>query len=249
MVRLRLVLMSLAVVFAFSAVTTSVAQAECEGVLPEHKCIWEIKETGGGGFEELKAEEEINTVGSEVSTFTLTAGAKVITCTGVSILNVLLGGKPGKDFTDRLLLTGCTTTEMGCKVKSKGKTIAGEILITNLRTKLVERSKGAENNILADNFEQKTRKGVKEWVTLEFGKMENTLEAGTRFEHKILEEACAGYVTTKVKGAIAAKVEAEKLNFPTPELSGTTLQAFGVAATLAGTVKVALEEPGESKGS
>jgi ribosomal protein S17E len=241
--------MSLAVAFTFSTVATSAAQAECGGVLPEHKCIWEIKETAGGAFEELKAEEEMNTVGSEVSTFTLTAGAKAITCTEVSILNVLLGGKPGKDFTDRLLLKGCTTTEIGCKVKSKGNTKAGEILITNLRTKLVERTKGAENNILADNFEHKTRKAVKEWVTLEFGKAEKTVEAGTRFEHKILEEACAGYVTTKVKGVIAAKVEAEKLNFPTPELSGATLEAFGVAATLAGTVKVVLEEPGEYRGS
>jgi hypothetical protein len=242
--------MSLAVVFAFSAVATSAAQAECGGVLPEHKCIWEIKETIGGAFEELKAEEEVNTVGSEVSTFTLTAATKVITCTEVSILNVLLGGKPGKDFADRLLLMGCTTSEMGCKVKSKGNTKAGEILITNLRTKLVERSKEGVNNILADNFEHKTHKAVKEWVTLEFGKAEKTLEAGTRFEHKILEEGCAGFpATTKVKGVIAAKVEAEKLNFPTPELSGATLEAFGVAATLAGTVKVVLEEPGEYRGS
>jgi hypothetical protein len=65
-----------------------------------------------------------------------------------------------------------------------------------------------------------------------------------------LEEVCAGYpLNTKVKGNMAAKVEAEKLNFPAEELSGNTFEAFGLAAVLSGTVKVVLEEPGEYRAS
>jgi hypothetical protein len=247
MTRSRLTLLGLLAALMVGGLSAAAARAECAGAAPEHKCVWEIKEPGGG-FEELSlAEEEINTVANELSTFKLIAGAKEITCTNINLFYVLAGSKPGKGYADKFLLSGCSTTEAGCKVKSKGNTKAGEILITNIRTTLVEREKGAEKNILSDNFEQKTRKHAKEWVTLEFGKKEKVVEAGTRFERKELEEACAGYANTKVVGNIAAKVEAEKLNFPNPSLSENTLKAFGVGATLTGTVKPVLEEPGEYK--
>jgi hypothetical protein len=246
----RKVLVCFIAALAVSAVASTAAQAECSGTLPEHKCVWEIKETIGGAFEELKTGEETNTPANETTTFTLTAGTTVITCTHIVSDGILIGGKPGTDLIKFILFTGCTTNKTGCKVKSKGNTKAGEILVIDIHTKLVERKKGAENNILADNFEQKTRKGVKEFVTLETGEVEKVEEAGTRFEHKILTTACAGIpATTKVTGSVAAKVEAEKLNFPNPELSGNTLNAFGVAAKLEGKVKVPLEEPGEYRAS
>jgi hypothetical protein len=248
--RLRVLLVSMLAVFAVSAVASATAQAACSGTAPEHKCIWEIKETIGGAFEELETGEEANTPSNETTTFTLTAGTIVVTCTHVTGDAIIKGGKPGTDLAKFILFTGCTVNKANCKIKSKGNTKAGEILVTDIHTTLLERSKGATNNILADNFEQKTKHKVKEFVTLETGEVEKLEEEKTRFEHRVLTTACSGIGTpTKVTGSVAAKVEAEKLNFPSPELSGNTLNAFGVAAKLEGTVKVPLEEPGEYRAS
>jgi hypothetical protein len=250
MSRIRLIMLSLFAMFAMSAVASATAQAECSGTTPEHKCIWEIKETSAGAFEELKTGEEANVLASETTTFTLTAGTTVIKCTHIESDGILIGGKPGTDLAKFILFTGCTTNVAECKVKSKGNTKAGEILVTDIHTKLVEREKAGVKNILADNFEQKLHKGSKEFVTLETGKVEEVENAGTRFEHKILKTACTGVPTpSKVTGSVAAKVEGEKLNFPSPELSGNTLNAFGVAAKLEGVVTQHLQEPGEFRAS
>jgi hypothetical protein len=251
MSRIRLVLLSLLAVLSVSAVASATAQAECSGTAPEHKCIWEFKRTEAGAFVKLEAgEEEVGIVEpDETTTFTLTAGTHEIKCTTVLVIVDFQAG--GKTLVKRIWFDGCTLpNETTCKVKSKGKATAGNINVADIPDKLVERetSGGAKKNVLSDNFEQKLHAGTKEFVTLEFGTTESSAGTG-KFAHKVLTGTCTKYpAETKVKGNVAGEVLTEELNFPSPELKGNTLEAFGEPAKFVGKIKVSLEEPGEYKG-
>jgi hypothetical protein len=184
----------------------------------EHKCTtkakalalrkWQWSVLGAGVTKKVK---------SSGGTFTLTAGGKVITCTAVTDKGTITGGKPGTDLAENITFTGCTTKQAGCEVKSAGGTL-GTIVVPNIPTKLEQRVVG-EEEVVVDNFEQNAT--TKEFVTLEF--------SGASC-------AGAGYVTTKVKGTVAAEVVpgTAELNFPATALEKDTLEAFGLKATLTG---------------
>lgn len=256
MTRIRLILLCMLAALAVSALGATAAQAECSGTAPEHKCIWEIKFEEGEAFAELAATEEYNVeTNHETATFILTQGAThEIRCTEVGSDGQIIGGKPGTGRANKIEWGSCTLpNETTCKVKSKGNLPYGEIEASNSNTKLREdeNSTGLVKNILALRFEQKLRKGTKEFVTLEFGSgAEETKGAGTRFERKVATGACTKYpASTKVKGSVDAEVEVEKLKFPKPALKQSTLEAFGLAATLEGSAKVIGREPGEYRGN
>ncbi|MGH2902123.1 MAG: hypothetical protein ACRDK7_00795 [Solirubrobacteraceae bacterium] len=157
-------------------------------------------------------------VESSGGTFTLTAGTLTVTCKKVTDKGKVEAG--GKDIATEIKFTECTTGATGCAVKNKGGTL-GTIVVTEIPTLLEE-----VGGKLVDKFEQKTVGATKEFVTLEF-------------EGEPCEEA--GYVTTKVKGDVAAEVKNEangevKLTFPTTAIVQTPkLEAFGKAAKLVGT--------------
>jgi len=233
MPRIRLIMLSMLAVFAIGAVASATSSAfmlewqVCEkvaagsGKFENHLC----KKEGGTKEWEWKtlAAGESRKVISEGGPFTLTAGTKTVTCNKVKNHGEIFGGHPGTDEVTVNFET-CTTSEVGCKVKSKGTAKAGEVVVANVKTKLTERG-----TKLADEFKENAT--TKEFITLEFGKEENGPEK--------LKTACPTLPETRVKGQVAAEIvnANEELNFPNPELTGNTLEAFGVAAKLVGKSK------------
>lgn len=254
MSKYKLAMLSFFAAFAVSVAASATARAECSGTEPEHKCIWQFKETSEGAFEELSGEEEatILTEPAEAATILLTGAKHEVKCKEIATLGELKGGKIGKGEADILTLTKCSIpSEETCKIKSKGKAKAGEILVTSIPIKEAERenSGGTTKNILSAIFEQKLKAGAKEIVTLEFGTTEKVDSEGA-FEQVLLTGTCTKYpLTTKVTGKVAAEVKANEFNFPSPGLKGNTLEAFSELVTLIGKVKLALDEPGEFKGA
>jgi len=184
----------------------------------EHKCSKKSSE-GEWSWKVLEAGKSYKVTskkapgsGPEV----LTVGTLTISCTEVTNKGTITGGKPGTDLAENITFTGCTTGTTGCAVHSPTQP-NGTIVLINIPTKLEQRVVG-EEEVLVDNFEQNAT--TKEFVTLEF--------SGTTC-------AAAKYVTTKVKGGVAAEVTnltngEVNLDFPEPALEKDTLEAFGLKA-------------------
>lgn len=184
-----------------------------------HKC--KSNESGSGKWEWVVKEsatykENVKDSGGE---FTLVAGGKTITCKKLKSEGTITGGMPGTDEATKITFEECTTGQAGCNVKSAGGTLK-TIVVTAIPTKLEERETSKGVTVLADNFEQNAT--TKRFVTLEFEP-----ETG---------KSCSEYPETEVKGDVAAEIVTGtgELNFPSPELKGNTLQAFGDAAKLTG---------------
>jgi hypothetical protein len=209
----RLVLLSLLAVFAFSAVAAASASA--------FNLEWEVN---GVKLASGKTEKVVST---SLTTYTLTAGTKVITCAKTLVgpgNGTITGGKPGTDAA-KIDFEECKTSETGCLVKSAGEPDKAGTILVSVITVLVEREpSGGGAKKEADEF--KPASGTT-FVSLEFG----TKETATGNK---LEGTCASFPNTTVKGQVAALTEGETLNFPSPELKGNTLEAFGKAATLVG---------------
>lgn len=184
----------------------------------EHKC------NTHGGTEKWEFQKLVGTqnVTSKGGSFTLEVAAKKITCTAVTDKGTITGGKPGTDLAEKITFKGCKAGPSGCKAKSAGGT-SETIEVTGIKTQLEE-----VGGKLVDKFEQKTVGTKKEFVTLVF---EGSTCAGE------------GFVETEVKGDVAAECKNlangnVELNFPTPAIAQTTsLKAFGLTATLTGTVE------------
>ena len=199
----------------------------------EHKCNTQEKELKlrKWQWKKLEAGESRNVISWIVpgTTYVLTVGARVITCTGAADAGTITGGKPGTDNIS-VLYYGCTTSQAGCLVRTAHQA-NGIILVPNIETKLVERATAKGVTVLADEFKEKAT--LKEFVTLKFEP-----EAG---------KSCSEFGTeTKVKGQVAGEVinlanGNTEIKFPSPELKENTLEAFGAAAKLAGRSEVELE--------
>jgi hypothetical protein len=230
--RTRLVMLSLLAVFAISAVVSASASAGKFEVCAEgggsgtkyttHKC--EI-ESGTGKWEWVVFKTGLeNKVESSGGTFTLKAALKTVTCEAVADEGTI--GEGGKDEATKIAFTKCKTGTAGCEVKNKGG-VLGTVEVTAIPTLLEE-----VGGKLVNKYSQKTVGTTKEFVTLEF--------SGTSC-------AGAGYVTTKIKGDVAAEVKNEpngevKLTFPEPAIAQTPeLEAFSASATLVGTVNEKLK--------
>jgi hypothetical protein len=194
---------------------------------------------GAGGFGEAGALEKLaagkkRSVTSAGTAFTLTAAGKAVNCTAVTDKGTITGGKPGTDLATTITFTGCTANAGACTAESGA--VKGTITVTEIPTKLEQRVVG-EEEVLVDNFEQNVSK--KEFVTLKFDKA---------------KAECPGFPETKVKGSVAAEVknlanEKEiELVFPKTPVEKDTLEAFGVKATLEGTVTEKLTGGGKLKG-
>ena len=202
----------------------------------EHLCN-AGKGTGEWSWRVLAAGETRNVVSKIKSAeFVLIAAGIEVKCKSANDTGTITGGKPGTDETTVMFAT-CTTSKPTCKVKSATKP-AGEILVSNIGTKLVEGlKKDGVTKVIADEFFK-----AGEFVTLEFGEVEK----GGK-----LEKACPGIpLTTKVTGKIFAIVTnlaggGIMLTFPPKaELLKTpvnTLNVFGLAAELVGEEEVTLE--------
>jgi hypothetical protein len=191
----------------------------------EHKCNTQTKPLVDREWEFQKlAVGESFAVESSGGKFTLTAGGKTITCGTVADTGTIESG--GKDKATTITFKTCKAGTNGCEVKNTGGAF-GTVVVAEIPTKLEE-----VGSKLVDKFEQKLVGTTKEFVTLEFN-----------------GATCAGegYVTTKVKGDVAAEVKNEangevKLTFPSTPIAQTPkLEAFGVAATLVGTDNEKLE--------
>jgi len=238
MSRSRLIMLSLLAVFAIGAVTSASASA--------FKLETEVcKEKAGAGTEppekfnnlhcnsktkalaERKWEwvalmgtetEKLISAGGE---FKLAAGTKTVTCKKVLDLGTVTSA--GKGEATRITFEECSTSETGCLVKSPEGT-NGTVVVTKVPTALVEREpSGGGPKKLAVEFKENATS--KEFVTLQFEKSGGG--------------ACSTLPETKVKGQVAAEVTNllngnQELNFPSPELKGNSLEAFGVAAKLTG---------------
>ena len=236
MSRIRLIMLSLLAVFAISAVVSASASASediwevCEKggteKFEEHKCS-KKSETGEWSWRKLEAGESRNVISWIVPTtsYVLTVGTKVITCTGAADAGTITGGKPGTDSIS-VLYYGCTTNQAGCSVKTAHQA-NGIILVPNIPTVLVQREPSGGGALkIADEFKEKAT--LKEFVTLKF------------------EGTCSNFPETKVKGEVAGEVinlanGNTELKFPSPELKGNTLEAFGLPAILTGRSEVELE--------
>jgi hypothetical protein len=238
--RLRVLLVSLLAVLVVSAVASASASAfnlhweVCEKggteKWSEHKCN-AGKGTGEWSWLKLEAGKSFNVISGIVpgTSYVLTVGGKVITCTGAPDAGTITGGTTGTDNIS-VTFTGCTTSQAGCLVKTvhQGN---GTILVPNIPTVLVEREpSGGGAKKLADEFKDKGT--PKEFVTLKFEP-----EAG---------KSCSEFPETKVKGQVAGEVinlanGNTELKFPSPELKGNSLEAFGAAAKLTGRSEVELE--------
>jgi hypothetical protein len=181
--------------------------------------------------EPVTSAEEVTSSGGE---FVLSSAGKEVKCKKVTDEGKV--ETSGKDETSEIKFKECAATESGteCSVKSAGSPAkAGEIIVNNTTTELTERfSTEKQETVLADEFKGKTAK-ENEFVTLEIGKKETS--SGNK-----MTEKCANLPeTTKVTGEVAAQVDntTEELEFPSKELKGNTLKAFGVAAKLTGNVK------------
>jgi hypothetical protein len=186
--------------------------------------------------------QEVTSSGSEVLFSFAGKEIKCIKVTGRGKVEA-----SGKDEASEIKFTGCVTIEAGteCSVKSAGAPAkAGEIIVNNITTELVERfSTEKQATVLADEFMGKAAK-ENEFVTLEIGKKETI--TGSK-----MTEKCANLPETiKVTGQVAAIVNntTEELEFPSNELKGNTLKAFGVAAKLVGNAKQKLVRGGTLEG-
>jgi hypothetical protein len=159
---------------------------------------------------------------SQTSSIVLVAGAKTITCTAQSSdADVTAGGDSGT--VTKITLTGCSTSQAGCLVKTEGDA-NGTILVPSFPTLTIEGENSGKAKVPA--VEYKSNATTKSLVTLKF-----EADAG---------KSCSEFGTeTKVKGSVIAEAdnETEELIFPSPEMKGNTLEAFGVAAKLFGSVK------------
>jgi hypothetical protein len=244
-------LVSLLAVFAISAIASASASAfklewetaTCAKVAPgtgefeDSECNT-LKAGGEFAFswKALGATETKNVeTESQAAEYKLTAGGKVITCKNISSAGTITGTKPGTGEATTITFGECTTTEALCKVKSAGSP-NGTIVVKNVTIKLVEREpNGGGAKKLAAQFTENAT--TKEFVTLKF------------------EGTCPNYPETKVLGQVAAEVinlttgeeiGDGELNFPSPELKGNTLKAFGVAAKLTGkSIQELVEGQGE----
>ncbi len=209
------------IAFAASLAVSAMATASASAFLKE----WYVESSAVGAT----AEEVIPVNSPEVTTFKLTQGTRVLTCTqigGTSVGEVEAGGK---DKVKKLVFEGCTTTKpTTCEVKSEEASATGIIEVKTAATKLQTENAG----ILADEFIGNGGSGH-QLVKLEF--------SGT---------SCGTYTNTEVRGAIAAECEnlttgAEaghvKLTFPSPalklEAGQESLHVFGSAATMTGSAK------------
>ena len=250
MTRIRMVILSVLAVFALSAVASAAASAfnlqweVCKNVgakkgsFDTNSC----KAAGGENefeWKKLEAGESLNIVSWIVpgTSFALTVGTKVITCTGAADAGTITGGKPGTGNIS-VLFYGCTTSQAGCLVKTAHQA-NGVILVPNIATVLVEREPGGGGaKKLADEFKAKPAP-LNEFVTLKFEP-----EAG---------KSCSEFPETKVKGQVAGEVinlanGNGEIKFPSPELKGNTLESFGAAAKLTGRSEVELENGGAFRG-
>jgi hypothetical protein len=147
--RVRLMLVALLGVFAFSAVAAAAAEAE-------EAPFWTISETRGEGTGAkletrrlLENETRLITVKKYSNNFQLAAGGKTITCSNIRIkegTGVLLGSKatePGKDAATIEFFENCSVTGNGspCSVV--------EPITANVKSEQVESPKGgASSNLL-----------------------------------------------------------------------------------------------------
>jgi hypothetical protein len=231
--RLKVLLVSLLAVFAISAIASATASAgpTCTPNLGgPFKCEWKVgapsklpeKVTGAGGA------------------FELNAGGKAVNCEKVTSKGTVEAG--GADEAESITFTGCTANVKKCWAFSPGAA-EGTIIVEDVDTQLVEReNKTTKKLVLADEFkegehENAKKEIIKEFVTLEF---EEVTEEGED------SKPCPNFPTTKVTGQVAAEVvnATESLEFPSPELTGNTLKAFGVAAKLTGKTKQKTEKGG-----
>ena len=262
MMRIRLTMLSLLAVFAVSAVAAASASAFTKEWKVTNACVAHV----GGGFEDNKCTKaKVNggfekftgilgagqsaEVTSEGGTFTLKAATVEIKCLKVTDKGTVKAG--GTDEASEILFTECTVVApTGCKVKSEGgKQKAGEILVKNIQTLLVERETSAKVKVLADEFKGTGLEEV--FVTLELGTTEKVEHEKELNEKRTLTGKCTGIgIVNKVTGQVAAKVEnaTEELNFPSPELKGNNLNAFGVKAVLVGKDKQKLVGGGTLEG-
>ena len=153
MSRLRIILLSLVAVLAFSAVAAGAAQAEAGGpfwIVPCHKVTAANKsksryknstctevESGGGFDTQLFSGENktIAKIAGVSAVQTLKTKALTIECPSIGVkagaTNTINGGNPGTDAAT-LVFTGCHPAGLPlteCGVKSKGAANAGEIIV------------------------------------------------------------------------------------------------------------------------
>jgi hypothetical protein len=234
MSRLRLIMLAALAVFAVGAFASASASAAfklewqtCQekagGHFENHGCV---KEGTTKAFEwETLAAGKTKAVESKIKSkeFVLIASGIEVKCKSATDTGTITGGTPGTDEAT-VTFDECTTSIAGCKVKSATKP-AGEVLVSGLKTKLVEGEKKNGEKVVADEFAENPT--TKEFVTLEFG----TKETGTPPTSK-LEGKCSETIplTTKVKGKVFAIVGISML-LKTPV---NTLNVFGLAAELVG---------------
>jgi len=236
MSRVRLILLSIIAVLAMSAVTAAAASAD----------EWEVQPAEFGMYQKITGEEEFNleATGNE---FKLVAGTLEVKCAKVTSVAEIF--KTGGGEAETIWFRECTTNNTECKLKSKGTAKVGEIVVLDITTQL---GKGNNGGAAKLTNEFKENAVTKEFVSLEVGKKQ---KAGT---YK-MEEVCGSFpLTSKVLGNVSAfanniaevagthPAETE-LNFPTPEITTNTLEAFGKAAKLFGTTTQKLI-PGEGFG-
>ncbi len=205
MPKVRLIIVSLLTVFAVSAGVAASASAHNGHVWLEN------------GVPITRALPVLSSGGL----FQLSAGTLTIHCKKVTDFGLLL--PEGLDIAHEIHFLECSTGATNCDVHSLIGGVAspqGLILVTGIETELISTTNSKGGSVLADLFKQKTVAGVKEFVTLGFT--------------ALAAEACKEYPETKVKGNVAAEVNGEELNFPKPELTATSLTAFGKAALFEG---------------
>jgi hypothetical protein len=140
--RVRLMLVVLLGVFAFSAVATATAQAE-------EAPFWSV---GGARLEEGKTHyttTKIYDVTGKENGFTMSAAGKSIHCESVRLKEgVFLGssaGNPGTTEEIIELFGGCTVTNNGSSCKP-----VEPIVTNNLKSELVETEKGEKGSLLTE---------------------------------------------------------------------------------------------------
>ncbi len=153
----------------------------------------------------------------------LEAGSKIIDCEKSHGLILILAG--GRSFVHDIHFLNCITSESGCLPHSVGAA-NGLILLVNVPDLLVGRKPaGGGAEVTADEFKENPT--TKEFITLKF--------LGT----------CTNFPETKVKGQVAGQTTGELTLFPTPELEGNSLEAFGKAAKFLAHFKNTLVGGGE----
>ncbi len=153
----------------------------------------------------------------------LEASSKIIDCEKSHGLILILAG--GRSFVHDIHFLNCITSEAGCFVHSVGAA-NGLILLVNVPDLLVGRKQaGGGTEVVADEFKENPT--TKEFITLKY--------LGT----------CTNFPETKIKGQFAGETTGELTLFPTPELEGNGLEAFGKAAKFLAHFKNTLVGGGE----